>query len=151
MPVNVGIVNFWLTGPLYLQDGGGEGAKELEALHSERMKVVQLDVCSDEQVDRAVQVIQDSLADSERGKQLSGSVHYLRAPRGMPACVFMYLALPPHLRHSIRAVGGGEQRRRVDVRRGGVHLHGHLQAGVRGQPVGHHPGHQSCSSFNPQG
>lgn len=50
-----------------LKDGGGEGAKELEELHSERMKVVQLDVCSDEQVDRAVQVIQDSLADSERG------------------------------------------------------------------------------------
>lgn len=75
VPVNVGRANFWLTGPLYLQDGGGEGAKELEELHSERMKVVQLDVCSDEQVDRAVQVIQDSLADLERGKQLGGRVH----------------------------------------------------------------------------
>lgn len=95
VPVNVGRVNFWLTGPLYLQDGGGEGAKELEELHSERMRVVQLDVCSDEQVDRAVQVIQDSLADSERGRQLGGSVHYLRAARGMPARVFMYLLCPP--------------------------------------------------------
>lgn len=39
------------------------------------MKVVQLDVCSDEQVERAVEVIQDSLADSERGEHRSSSVH----------------------------------------------------------------------------
>lgn len=94
MPVNVGRVNFWLTGPLRLQDGGGDGAKELEELHSERMKVVQLDVCSDEQVDRAVQVIQDSLADSERGKQLGGSVHELRGG-SRHACVCVHVpALP---------------------------------------------------------
>lgn len=36
------------------------------------MKVVQLDVCSEEQVERAVQVIQDGLADSERGEHLGG-------------------------------------------------------------------------------
>lgn len=75
-----------------LQDGGGEGAKELEELHSERMKVVQLDVCSDEQVDRAVQVIQESLADSERGEQPSGSVHCLRAAQDVPVHL---PALPP--------------------------------------------------------
>lgn len=95
VPVNIGRMNVWLTGPSYLQDGGGEGAKELEELYSERMKVVQLDVCSDEQVDRAVQVIQDSLADSDRGEQLSGSVHELRAAQGLPACVFTYLLFPP--------------------------------------------------------
>lgn len=72
MPVNLSGMNVWLTGPSYLQDGGGEGAKELEELHSERMKVVQLDVCSDEQVERAVEVIQESLADWERGEHLSG-------------------------------------------------------------------------------
>ncbi|KAF3836588.1 hypothetical protein F7725_029146 [Dissostichus mawsoni] len=33
-----------------LKDEGGEGAKELEEFHSDRMKVVQLDVCSEEQV-----------------------------------------------------------------------------------------------------
>lgn len=69
-------MNVWLTGPSCLQDGGGEGAKELEELHSERMKVVQLDVCSDEQVERAVEVIQDGLADSERGEHLGGSVQW---------------------------------------------------------------------------
>lgn len=67
-------MSVWLTGPSSLQDGGGDGAKELEELQSERMKVVQLDVCSDEQVERAVEVIQDGLADSERGEDLGGGV-----------------------------------------------------------------------------
>ncbi|XP_068199696.1 D-beta-hydroxybutyrate dehydrogenase, mitochondrial isoform X2 [Antennarius striatus] len=50
-----------------LKDKGGEGAKILEDFHSDRMKVVQLDVCSDEQVNQAVTVIKDNLADPERG------------------------------------------------------------------------------------
>ena len=51
-----------------LQDKDGEGAKELEEFHSDRMKVVQLDVCSDEQVNEAVEYIKDNLEDSERGE-----------------------------------------------------------------------------------
>ena len=51
-----------------LQDKGGEGAKELEEFHSDRMNVVQLDVCSEEQVNEAVEYIKDKLEDSERGK-----------------------------------------------------------------------------------
>jgi len=50
-----------------LQDGGGEGAKELEEFHSDRMKVVQLDVCSDEQVARAVEYVKDNLKDTDTG------------------------------------------------------------------------------------
>ncbi|XP_068604097.1 D-beta-hydroxybutyrate dehydrogenase, mitochondrial [Brachionichthys hirsutus] len=50
-----------------LKDKGGEGAKVLEDFHSDRMKVLQLDVCSDEQVNQAVAFIKDDLADSERG------------------------------------------------------------------------------------
>lgn len=50
------------------QDKDGEGAKELEELHSDRMKVLQLDVCSDEQVKKAVEFIRDNLQDSQRGK-----------------------------------------------------------------------------------
>ncbi|XP_053198594.1 D-beta-hydroxybutyrate dehydrogenase, mitochondrial [Scomber japonicus] len=50
-----------------LKDKDGEGAKELEEFHSDRMKVVQLDVCSDEQVNEAVEYIKDNLEDSERG------------------------------------------------------------------------------------
>uniref|UniRef100_A0A8C9XM22 3-hydroxybutyrate dehydrogenase, type 1 n=1 Tax=Sander lucioperca TaxID=283035 RepID=A0A8C9XM22_SANLU len=50
-----------------LQDKGGEGAKELEEFHSDRMKVVQLDVCSEEQVDQAAEYIKDNLKDSESG------------------------------------------------------------------------------------
>lgn len=53
----------WLT----LQDKGGEGAKELEELQSDRLKVVQLDVCSEEQVTQAVEHIREALEDSERG------------------------------------------------------------------------------------
>uniref|UniRef100_A0A3Q2QP94 3-hydroxybutyrate dehydrogenase, type 1 n=1 Tax=Fundulus heteroclitus TaxID=8078 RepID=A0A3Q2QP94_FUNHE len=50
-----------------LKDKGGEGAKELEEFGSDRMKVVQLDVCSDEQVKEAVEYIRGNLADSQRG------------------------------------------------------------------------------------
>ena len=50
------------------QDKGGEGAKELEDFHSDHMKVVQLDVCSDEEVSKAVKYIRDNLGGSERGK-----------------------------------------------------------------------------------
>ncbi|XP_077410151.1 D-beta-hydroxybutyrate dehydrogenase, mitochondrial isoform X2 [Vanacampus margaritifer] len=50
-----------------LKDKGGEGAKVLEEFHSERMKVVQLNVCSDEQVDSAARFVRDNLEDSERG------------------------------------------------------------------------------------
>ncbi|XP_056267186.1 D-beta-hydroxybutyrate dehydrogenase, mitochondrial [Pseudoliparis swirei] len=49
------------------KDGGGEGAKELEEFHSDRMKVVQLDVCSDEQVARAVEYVKDNLKDTDTG------------------------------------------------------------------------------------
>lgn len=51
-----------------LQDKGGEGVKELEELHSDRMKVVQLDVCSEEQVNQAVEYINNNLEDPERGE-----------------------------------------------------------------------------------
>lgn len=54
-----------------LQDEGGEGAKELEEFHSDRMKVLQLDVCSDEQVSQAVEFIKDNLADAGKGNWLS--------------------------------------------------------------------------------
>lgn len=51
-----------------LQDKGGEGAKELEEFGSDRMNVVQLDVCSDEQVNRAVDHVRENLPDSDKGK-----------------------------------------------------------------------------------
>ncbi|XP_061121413.1 D-beta-hydroxybutyrate dehydrogenase, mitochondrial isoform X1 [Syngnathus typhle] len=50
-----------------LRDKGGESAKILEDFHSERMKVVQLDVSSNEQVNRAAHFVRDNLEDSERG------------------------------------------------------------------------------------
>ncbi|KAI2649279.1 D-beta-hydroxybutyrate dehydrogenase, mitochondrial [Labeo rohita] len=45
----------------------GEGAKELENFHSEKLKVVQLDVCNEEQVSQAVQFVTANLEDSEKG------------------------------------------------------------------------------------
>ncbi|XP_061121415.1 D-beta-hydroxybutyrate dehydrogenase, mitochondrial isoform X2 [Syngnathus typhle] len=50
-----------------VEDKGGESAKILEDFHSERMKVVQLDVSSNEQVNRAAHFVRDNLEDSERG------------------------------------------------------------------------------------
>lgn len=50
-----------------MQDKDGEGAKELDEFHSDRMKVVQLDICSDEQVKKAVEYIKGNLDDSQRG------------------------------------------------------------------------------------
>lgn len=47
----------------------------MEEFHSDRMKVVQLDVSSDEQVDQAVEFVKDNLADSESGKQLCPCIH----------------------------------------------------------------------------
>lgn len=46
----------------------GEGAKDLENIHSEKLKVVQLDVCSEEQVSQALQFITANLEDPEKGE-----------------------------------------------------------------------------------
>lgn len=125
----------------YLQDESGEGAKELEEFRSDRMKVVQLDVCSEEQVNRAVEYIKDNLEDSERGNNETVTNADKRSLSSVTSC------------HPspFRSLGRGEQRRRVNIWRSGVYLYGDVQAGVRGQPVGHHQGHQSCSAINPQG
>ncbi|XP_037311150.2 D-beta-hydroxybutyrate dehydrogenase, mitochondrial [Pungitius pungitius] len=47
------------------KDKGGDGAKELEEFSSDRMKVVQLDVCSQEQVDQAVTYVKGNLEGTE--------------------------------------------------------------------------------------
>ncbi|XP_041824680.1 D-beta-hydroxybutyrate dehydrogenase, mitochondrial [Melanotaenia boesemani] len=60
-------LGFTVFAGCFLKDKGGEGAKELEEFNSDRMKVVQLDVCSDEQVNQAVEYIKDNLKDSQRG------------------------------------------------------------------------------------
>ncbi|XP_008301269.1 D-beta-hydroxybutyrate dehydrogenase, mitochondrial [Stegastes partitus] len=60
-------LGFTVFAGCFLRDEGGEGAKELEEFHSDRMKVVQLDVCNEEQVNKAVEFIKDNLEDSERG------------------------------------------------------------------------------------
>lgn len=57
-----------------MQDKGGEGAKELEEFQSGRMKVVQLDVCSEEQVNQAAEYIKENLEDSERGAVINSHV-----------------------------------------------------------------------------
>ncbi|XP_059183490.1 D-beta-hydroxybutyrate dehydrogenase, mitochondrial [Centropristis striata] len=60
-------LGFMVFAGCLFKDKGGEGAKELEEFHSDRMKVVQLDVCSEEQVNQAAEYIKDNLEDSERG------------------------------------------------------------------------------------
>lgn len=46
----------------------GDGSKELESLHSQKLKVVQLDVCSEEQVSQALQFVTVNLDDPEKGE-----------------------------------------------------------------------------------
>lgn len=58
-------LGFTVFAGCFLKDKGGEGAKELEDFNSDQMKVVQLDVCSDEQVNKAVEFIKSHL--EERG------------------------------------------------------------------------------------
>ncbi|XP_029314039.1 D-beta-hydroxybutyrate dehydrogenase, mitochondrial [Cottoperca gobio] len=60
-------LGFMVFAGCLFKDKGGEGAKELEDIHSDRLKVVQLDVCSEEQVSQAAEYIKDNLEDSERG------------------------------------------------------------------------------------
>ncbi|XP_072475029.1 D-beta-hydroxybutyrate dehydrogenase, mitochondrial [Notamacropus eugenii] len=50
-----------------LKDKGEAGAEELDAMNCNRMKTVQLDVCSCTEVDRAVEVIQESLKKPKKG------------------------------------------------------------------------------------
>lgn len=49
---------------LAVQEKDGEGAKELQEMGSERMKVVQLDVCSDEQAAQAAEFVKANLEDA---------------------------------------------------------------------------------------
>uniref|UniRef100_A0AAY4AAY2 3-hydroxybutyrate dehydrogenase, type 1 n=1 Tax=Denticeps clupeoides TaxID=299321 RepID=A0AAY4AAY2_9TELE len=46
---------------------GGDGAVDLAQMHSERMKVLQLDVCSGEQVEKAVEFVRANLENPENG------------------------------------------------------------------------------------
>uniref|UniRef100_A0A4W3HWH1 D-beta-hydroxybutyrate dehydrogenase, mitochondrial n=1 Tax=Callorhinchus milii TaxID=7868 RepID=A0A4W3HWH1_CALMI len=50
-----------------LKDKGGEGTKNLEGMGSDRMTVVQLDVCKDEEVAQAVEFVGEHLKDREKG------------------------------------------------------------------------------------
>lgn len=77
-----------------LQDKGGDGAKELEEFHSDRMKVVQLDVCSEEQVNQAVEYIRDNLEDSERGTAIS-HLYSLTWIEGQCVCDHSQTVFPP--------------------------------------------------------
>ncbi|XP_078266457.1 D-beta-hydroxybutyrate dehydrogenase, mitochondrial-like [Rhinoraja longicauda] len=50
-----------------LKDKNGEGAKKLVDMKSDRMVVIQLDVCKDEEVETAVDVVKEHLTDSDNG------------------------------------------------------------------------------------
>ncbi|KAM3932627.1 D-beta-hydroxybutyrate dehydrogenase, mitochondrial-like [Leptodactylus fuscus] len=50
-----------------LKDKNGEGAQELESFHSNRMKVLQLNVCSEEEVTQAVEFVKKNLENPDTG------------------------------------------------------------------------------------
>ncbi|XP_072235186.1 D-beta-hydroxybutyrate dehydrogenase, mitochondrial isoform X2 [Leuresthes tenuis] len=92
-----------------LKDKGGEGAKELEEFNSDRMKVIQLDVCSDEEVNKAVEYIKDNLEDSQRGRVVNLASMYGRMGNMLrsPYCVTKYgvEAFSDCLRYEMKAWG----------------------------------------------
>ncbi|XP_054138407.1 D-beta-hydroxybutyrate dehydrogenase, mitochondrial-like isoform X2 [Melozone crissalis] len=51
-----------------LMDENGDGARELRNMKSERMKVLQMDVCSDQEVARAVDFVKRTLKEPEEGR-----------------------------------------------------------------------------------
>lgn len=50
-----------------LKDKGDAGVKELDSLNSDRLRTVQLNVCNNEEVERAVETVHSSLKDPEKG------------------------------------------------------------------------------------
>ncbi|XP_053315568.1 D-beta-hydroxybutyrate dehydrogenase, mitochondrial-like [Spea bombifrons] len=50
-----------------LKDKNGDGARELESVQSERLRVVQMDVCSEKEVARALEFVRKHLKDPEKG------------------------------------------------------------------------------------
>ncbi|XP_057357383.1 D-beta-hydroxybutyrate dehydrogenase, mitochondrial isoform X1 [Manis pentadactyla] len=50
-----------------MKDKGGDGAKELDSLKSDRLRTVQLNVCSSEEVENVVEIVRSSLEDPEKG------------------------------------------------------------------------------------
>ncbi|XP_068137246.1 D-beta-hydroxybutyrate dehydrogenase, mitochondrial-like [Hyperolius riggenbachi] len=50
-----------------LKDKNGEGAQELENFQSDRMNVLQMNVCSDEEIAQAVELVKKHLEDSGKG------------------------------------------------------------------------------------
>lgn len=60
-------IGFTVFAGCLLKDKNGGGATELENLKSDRMKVLQLDVCSEEQVAQAVEFVTENLEEPEKG------------------------------------------------------------------------------------
>lgn len=48
---------------------GENGARELESMQSDRMKVLQLNVCSDQEVAQAVDFVKKKLKEPEKGSE----------------------------------------------------------------------------------
>ncbi|XP_011844358.1 PREDICTED: D-beta-hydroxybutyrate dehydrogenase, mitochondrial isoform X1 [Mandrillus leucophaeus] len=50
-----------------MKDKGHDGVKELDSLNSDRLRTVQLNVCSSEEVEKVVEIVRSSLKDPEKG------------------------------------------------------------------------------------
>lgn len=85
------------------QDKGNDGVKELDSLKSDRLRTIQLNVCSSEEVEKAVEIIRSSLEDPEKGRE------HLRQPGGpwaLPKVPFLNATLYCCSSSSSSTVGG---------------------------------------------
>ncbi|XP_075058344.1 D-beta-hydroxybutyrate dehydrogenase, mitochondrial-like [Mixophyes fleayi] len=60
-------LGFMVFAGCLLKDKKGDGAQELESLHCNRMRVLQMNVCSEEEVNHAVEFVRKHLEDPDKG------------------------------------------------------------------------------------
>ncbi|ELW50935.1 D-beta-hydroxybutyrate dehydrogenase, mitochondrial [Tupaia chinensis] len=78
---------------MFRKDKGGDGVKELDSLKSDRLRTVQLNVCSSEEVEKVVEIVRSSLKDPEKVLQAQVSCESTRffrpctRPRGTTQAV----------------------------------------------------------------
>ncbi|XP_021111002.1 D-beta-hydroxybutyrate dehydrogenase, mitochondrial isoform X2 [Heterocephalus glaber] len=92
-----------------LKDKGDAGVKELDSLNSDRLRTVQLNVCSHEQVEKAVETVRSSLKDPEKGRvvNISSMLGRMANPARSPYCItkFGVEAFSDCLRYEMHPLG----------------------------------------------
>ncbi|XP_017728982.1 D-beta-hydroxybutyrate dehydrogenase, mitochondrial isoform X3 [Rhinopithecus roxellana] len=92
-----------------MKDKGHDGVKELDSLNSDRLRTVQLNVCSSEEVEKVVEIVRSSLKDPEKGRvvNISSMLGRMANPARSPYCItkFGVEAFSDCLRYEMHSLG----------------------------------------------